>query len=200
MEKNFKEELRKVLPKGSDVDLFIEELKTTLQRHREHFEHIYDPTKDSFNPQRQYMPFESVKMHDMAGNVLREALYVEMMRQNNQGLYNELFTKESEEKLITTPLDEEINNLKPRVDEVNDIFNAINAVEKITTGELSKKEADTLFYKSKSPCQNSYHQARLFYPHLQLQSMLLKFLLYKKVVSYRLYLQVKSKSYNFTLA
>ncbi|MBN2899935.1 MAG: hypothetical protein JXO44_14290, partial [Clostridia bacterium] len=145
IEKNLKAELRKVLPETTDVNFFIENLKKNLQTNKGLFEHIYDASKDSFNSQRQYMPFESVKMHDTAGNIIRDALYAELMKEEDNKLYGEFFNKETEKKILSVSLDPNINQHKPKLDEVNDTFNAISMINKVTMGEVSKKDADIIF-------------------------------------------------------
>ena len=130
---------------------FIENFKKRVQNNKELYEDIYNPEEDKFNPQREYHLWDSLADHDKSINILRDTLYIELMAyqdtQENGNLkkFNQYFTHRLEGEILSISTNQEIYDLKPTIDEVNDTYNAILMIEKMSRGEISKKEADKIF-------------------------------------------------------
>jgi len=125
-----------------DLEDYIRAVRTELASN-EQIEFIYNASKDSLNPNRVSAPFESTTLHNTAGEVIKDALYIARMKQINE-VARQSYNKEMTKKLTNVSCNQEMESLKPTFDEVLDTQNAIQLLTRGTVGELSSSEIDTL--------------------------------------------------------
>jgi len=126
------------------IDEIMGNVKIHLQRNKEKIESVYNPEVDDLNPMRKYIPFESNNYHEVSNNILRDAFYLSVFKSKDNEFYTKHFNKESENKVILSVLNPKLTELRPNVDIVNDIYNAVNLTNKISAGKLSTGSYDAL--------------------------------------------------------
>lgn len=136
------------------IENIKQNLKESLSKNKASIENIYNPEKDTANPQRPYQPFEAQHYHEDAHNVLRDALYLSIFKEGLfatksddgevKSVYDEFYDEDSEKEIITSVLNKDTQDLRPDINKVTDLHNIISAINKTASAQIDDKSFDAL--------------------------------------------------------
>ena len=130
------------------------DLKRVISQNKEAIAPIYDPEKDTSDKQRQYRPFESQHYNEDAHNILRDGLYLSLFKNgvgvvpNENGVmkstYSDFFDVKKENEVVCSAFQENVREFRPNIDEVTDLANIVNAINKTASATIDDDSFDSL--------------------------------------------------------
>lgn len=126
------------------VSNILLKFKDVLNENKNVIASIYDAEKDTQNPSRKYFPFENKTYHEQAQNVFRDALYLAISDEVSSSDFSIFYPKEVQSEILTSSLDPALEELKPNVNEVNDMANMVSLLSKSVSATISDRSFDKI--------------------------------------------------------
>jgi len=139
------------LPSASEeqVEAIVSNMETILKENKSSIEAIYNPERDTQNPQRKYLPFDSKDYDDYAQNIMRDALALAIFKSEedrragldeaHENIFDEYYTKENIKDVILSSLDETVQKEKPDLDRVTDLYNVVLLISQSASAQIDDK-------------------------------------------------------------
>ncbi len=136
------------------IENIKENLKRTVMQSKDKIESIYNIGKDTADTQRAYRMYESQHYHEDAHNILRDAMYLSLFKEGmfapedadgeKKSVYDEFYNESREKEIVASILDKDIQDLRPNINKVTDLYNMISAVNKTASATIDDRSFDAL--------------------------------------------------------
>ena len=151
-EKKYEELERSIkdLVKGAndtEIKSIIEDMKSNLSKNKEEFEYLYNPKVDNIDTQRRHYPFELTSHYDQdAQNIMRDALYLSIFKHKNKEIWEDVYAnnEDTQRGVVLSSLDKDALKARPKMDEVNDLYNGVLLITKSSSATISDDAVDKL--------------------------------------------------------